>query len=77
MDNKNKHQCKSCGCKEFISSRTYSYEVFEADGDRISFVETIHEDISSGEYTPFELFCRDCSEKLEFSFDDMEYRTKF
>jgi len=67
----NKYKCENCECEEFISDRICEYELYEADGETISFVETISEDDCGNDYRRFRLYCRECDTELEFDFNDI------
>ncbi len=58
--------CKVCGCEEFIS-RLNRYDVYEHQEGKLVFVqsELVNE--------PLELFCRACSNPLEFNTDAMQF----
>lgn len=60
------YKCKICGCEEFVSQPN-QYSVFEHREGKLICVsaETIEEEL--------ELYCRECSEKLEFNEDDINF----
>lgn len=60
------YRCKVCGCEEFISQPN-QYDVFENYDGKLVFKKS--EQIDDA----LELFCRECSEKLEFNEDDIQF----
>lgn len=60
------YKCKICGCEEFISQPN-RYDVFENRNGKLVFKES--EQIDDA----LELFCRECSEKLEFDEDAIQF----
>ncbi|WP_027002836.1 hypothetical protein [Hugenholtzia roseola] len=58
--------CQNCACQEFIS-RPSLYDIFEHQEGKLVFVksEIMEEKI--------ELFCRECSEKLDFDQTDLTF----
>ena len=61
-----KYKCQECGCKEFISNPS-RYDIFKTENDKIILKDTeyINEKL--------ELYCRECSAKLEFDENDISY----
>lgn len=66
MKNKKKYKCKDCGCKEFISNPN-QYDIFKNKDGKLIFIRTESFD------DMLELFCRNCSEKLDFKIEDIKY----
>jgi hypothetical protein len=58
--------CKICGCEEFISNPN-CYDVYKHREGKLVFVQSefVNESL--------ELFCRECSNKLEFNTDDIKF----
>lgn len=61
------NKCKTCGCAEFIT-KPNQYDIYKVIKGKVIFerTESVNED--------FELFCRDCSEKLEIQ-DELRKQT--
>lgn len=59
------YKCKSCGCTEFISQLN-KYDVFEVIDNTIVLVDS--EQIED----KLILYCRDCSEEIEFDDNDVK-----
>ncbi len=59
-------KCKNCGSYEFIS-KPNRYDVFKSDGKKIQFQrsELINEKL--------DLYCRNCSEKIEINKNYVKY----
>jgi hypothetical protein len=60
MSKSKKIACKNCGNQEFITSLN-AYDIYEVIDKKLVKTETEFTD------DEFELFCRDCSEKLDTS----------
>jgi DNA-directed RNA polymerase subunit RPC12/RpoP len=60
------YKCKECGCEEFISQPD-QYSIFENKNGILVFknAELLNDKL--------ELFCRECSEKLEFKEEDVKF----
>jgi hypothetical protein len=60
------YKCKECGCEEFVSQPD-QYSIFENKNGILVFKksELVNDKL--------ELFCRECSEKLEFQEEDVEF----
>jgi hypothetical protein len=61
-----KYQCKQCGCEEFIS-QCMQYDVFISLNGELVHKQSVFND------EELELFCRECSEKLEFDSKDVAF----
>jgi len=59
-----KYKCKECGSQEFISNPS-KYDIFEVKNDKLLLKET------EFTYDKLILYCRDCSQELEFEEDDV------
>lgn len=59
-----KYECKECGCSEFISNPN-RYDIFRGGDNKLVLVE--NESIED----ELQLYCRDCSTKLEFNQNDV------
>jgi DNA-directed RNA polymerase subunit RPC12/RpoP len=60
------YKCTECGCEEFISQPD-QYSIFENKNGILVFkkAELLNDKL--------ELFCRECSEKLEFKEEDVKF----
>ncbi len=60
------YKCKKCGCEEFVSQPN-QYNIFENNNGILILktVELVNDKL--------ELFCRECSEKLEFNENDIKF----
>ncbi|TAE19912.1 MAG: hypothetical protein EAZ95_00755 [Bacteroidetes bacterium] len=64
-DQQKNYQCLHCGCKEFITQPN-RYDIYVAEEGKVRFS---HSEIIDN---AIELYCRDCSEILSCSVDDIE-----
>ncbi|MFQ3576622.1 MAG: hypothetical protein SNJ77_09320 [Cytophagales bacterium] len=60
------YKCKVCGGEEFVSQPN-QYDIFENNNGKLIFKN------SALVNNKLELFCRECSEKLEFKEEDVEF----
>jgi DNA-directed RNA polymerase subunit RPC12/RpoP len=58
------YKCKTCGNTEFITNPN-RYDVFQSDNDKLVLKNSELTDETT------ELFCRECSKKLEFEPKDL------
>jgi len=65
MENK-KYFCNDCGCKEFIT-KPNRYDIFKSKNGKLFFEKS--ENIDDSE----DLFCRDCSKKIQHKDEDIIY----
>ena len=66
-----KYKCKNCDSTEFQSQKNHTYRVFEAEENKLIFMNTEYDDAT--EYKEFVLFCRNCNERLDFDIKDVNY----
>lgn len=59
------YKCEKCGCTEFISQLN-RYDIYEVRNEKIVSANSEKVDVK------LILFCRDCSEELEFNEVDVE-----
>jgi hypothetical protein len=58
------YKCKECGCEEFVSNPT-TYDIFRSENEKLILQKS---ELITDE---LELFCRACSEKLQFELKDV------
>jgi hypothetical protein len=61
-----KYKCKQCGCTEFISQLN-QYDLFISENSKIIFQTSLSTD------EKISLYCRNCSNQLEYVTDDLLY----
>ena len=66
-----KYKCNNCDSTDFQTQKNHTYRVFEAEEDKLVFVNTEYDDAT--EYKEFLLFCRNCNTKLDFKIEDINY----
>lgn len=61
-----KYKCKECNCEEFVSQPN-QYDIFENNHGVLVFKksELVNDKL--------ELFCRECSQKLDFKDEDIRF----
>jgi len=61
-----KYKCKECGSTEFISQPN-RYDIYEVRNKKIVYVDSEQVD------DKLTLYCRNCSEELEFDENDVKF----
>jgi len=59
-----KYKCKECGCQEFISQLN-KYDIYKVKDNKIVLTNSVLID------DKLVLYCRDCSQELEFKEEDV------
>ena len=66
-----KYKCNNCDSTEFQTKKNHTYRVFEAEENKLVFMNTEYDDTT--EYKEFLLFFRNCNERIDFEIEDIKY----